>query len=176
MKTSNVHGPSVQGNSPVNTKPVAKPKAEGGKKTVDDVLDSLRAMMPGWVISTSTADWGEGFRNIQIDREILQEMADDPEAMEKYSALILDLENTVPALEKWGQENPGQSIEFGISLDEFGNASALAVIKTLMGVEKRTTFDLPGDRSSWAEIIRTRLDALNEGQVEDSNGSKSWIV
>ena len=46
-------------------------QTQNGRRTADDVLASLREMMPGWNISTSTADWGEGFRNIQIDRDIL---------------------------------------------------------------------------------------------------------
>ena len=176
MTMANINGPSALGSSPVSARQITQPNTENGRKTVDDVLDSLRKMMPGWTISTSTADWGEGFRNIQIDREILQEMADDPKAMEKYSALLLDLENAVPALEQWGQENPGQSIEFGLSLDAKGNISALAVVKTLMGIDKHTAFDLPRDTSSWAEVIREKLDALNQGQVEDVYGSKSWIA
>jgi len=176
MTTTNLSGLSSLGKTPVGGVQITKHKTESGKKTVDDVLESLRAMMPGWTISTSTADWSEGFRNIQIDRDILQEMADDPEAMEKYSAMIRDLEGTVPELEKWGRENPGQSLEFGLSLDSEGNISALAVVRTLMGIEKSTAFSLPHDKSSWAQIIRDRLDALNTGQVEDIAGSRTWVV
>ena len=176
MTMSNIGELSPSGVYSPRAKQSVENKPEGGKKTVDDVLASLREMMPGWTISTSTADWGEGFRNIQIDREILQEMADDPRAMEKYKSLILDLEKTAPELEKWGQENPGQSLELGILIDANGNISAMAVIKSLMGVEKRTIFDLPDDRSSWADIIREKLEALNLGQVEDEFGSRSWIA
>jgi len=176
MTMAIINGASALGSSPVSARQITPHKTDGGRKTVDDVLDSLRKMMPGWTISTSTADWGEGFRNIQIDRDILQEMADNPKAMEKYSALIRGFEDTVPALEKWGKENPGQSVEIGFSFDEKGNVSALAVIKTLMGIEKRTAFNLPSDKSSWAEIICAKLDALNKGQVEDINGAKSWVA
>jgi len=176
MTMANLSGLSTPGSSPVSTRKIDQNKPEGGKKTIDDVLASLREMMPGWTISTSTADWGEGFRNIQIDREILQQMADDPKAMEKYSALIRDFENSVSEVEKWGRENPGQSIEIGFSIDSKGNVAALAVVRTLMGVEKRTAFDLPQDRKTWADIIRDRLEALSKGQVDDATGSKSWIA
>jgi len=173
---ANINGPSAFGSSPVMARHIAPNKAEGGKKTADDVLAYLREMMPGWTITTSSADWGEGFRNIEIDREILQRMANDPKEMEKYKALILGLESTVQTLEKWGEDNPGKSIELGVSFDAQGNVSAMAVIKTLMGTEQRTAFDLPGDKTSWAEIIRERLEALNQQQIEDASGSKSWIA
>jgi len=176
MAMTNINGLSALGSAPVRAKQNVENKPETGKKTVNDVLESLRKMMPGWTISTSTADWGEGFRNIQIDRDLLQEMADDPRAMEKYSALIRGFEDTVSELERWGQENPGQSIELGMSIDEMGNITALAIVKTLLGIEKSTSFELPGDKSSWAEIIREKLDALSKGQVEDIYGSKSWIA
>ena len=176
MTMANISTLSTVGSAPARARQVAENKPEGGKKTADDVLASLREMMPGWTITTNSADWGEGFRNIEIDRSILQRMADDPREMEKYKALILDLENSVTELEKWGQENPDQSIVLGITMDANGNVKALAVIKTLMGIEKRTEFELPSDRQTWAEIIRERLDALNQGQVEDVYGSKSWIA
>ena len=176
MTMSNISGPSFLASSAVKAKQPVDNKPEGGKKTVDDVLAHLRELMPGWTISTSTADWGEGFRNIQIDREILQAMADDPREMEKYKSMILDFENSVPDLEKWMQENPGQSIVFELSLNGKGGVTSLSVVQTLLGVEKRTVFDLPDDKTSWADLIRQKLDALNQGQVEDAFGSKSWIT
>jgi hypothetical protein len=132
--------------------------------------------MPGWTISTSTADWGEGFRNIQIDREILQRMADDPKEMEKYKSLILDLENAASALEKWSQENPGQSIIFELSLDAKGELTSLSIVKTLMGTETRSVFELPEEKSSWIEFIKQKLETINQGKVEDAYGSKSWVT
>jgi len=176
MNTSNIGGPSAAAGSAVNAKQAVNNKTEGGKKTVDDVLATLRELMPGWTISTSTADWGEGFRNIQIDREILQRMADDPKEMEKYKSLILDLENAASALEKWSQENPGQSVIFELSLDAKGEVTSLSIVKTLMGAETRSVFELPEEKSSWIEFIQQRLEAIAQGQVEDADGSKSWVT
>ena len=176
MTMASLRGASAPESAPVRAKKADGSRPEGSIKTADDVLSYLREMMPGWTITTSSADWSEGFRNIEIDREILQLMADDPREMEKYKSLILALENTIPELEKWGLENPGQSIELGISLDAQGNVTALAVVRTLMGTEIRTSFDLPGDKSSWAEHIRQKLEALSQGKVEDANGTMSWIV
>jgi hypothetical protein len=176
MTTANISGFSNQASAAINSNKAVGSKAEGGKRTVDDVLATLREMMPGWTISTSTADWGEGFRNIQIDREILQRMADDPKEMEKYKALILDLENSVEALEKWGQENPGQSIIFELSLDAKGDVTSMSIVKTLMGVETRSVFELPEEKALWGDIIRQRLEAIAQGQVEDEFGSKSWLT
>ena len=176
MAISNISGSSAQASSAVKTKQNVENKPAGGKKTVDDVLATLRELMPGWTISTTTADWGEGFRNIQIDREILQRMADDPREMEKYKNMILDFENSVSDLEKWAQENPGQSIIFELSLDDKGGINSLSVVRTLMGVESRTVFELPEDRSSWADLIRQKIDALQQSKVEDAFGSSSWIT
>jgi len=175
MNTSNISG-QTSTSSAVNAKHAVSNKSEGGKKTVDDVLATLRELMPGWTISTSTADWGEGFRNIQIDREILQRMADDPKEMEKYKSLILDLENAASALEKWSQENPGQSIIFELSVDAKGEVTSLSIVKVLMGAETRSVFDLPEEKSSWIDFIQKRLEAITQGQVEDEYGSKSWVT
>jgi len=175
MSMTNIGGSPVQASSSVNSKQPVSNKNEGGKKTVDDVLATLRELMPGWTISTTTTGWGEGFRNLQIDRDILQRMADDPKEMEKYKTLILGFESMVEDLEKWGRENPGQSLVFEVSLDDKG-AMSMSVVKTLMGVETRTEFELPEDRQSWVEIIRERVDALLQGQVEDASGAKSWIT
>jgi hypothetical protein len=144
--------------------------------STNDVLESLRQMMPGWTISTSSNDWGEGFRNIEICHDILREMAEDPSAMKKYKALLLDFEDAVPALEEWSLQNEGQSIQFGISIDSAGNISSLAVIRTLMGAETRTVFDLPDGKSSWTEVIMQKLGALNSGNTEGSDSAVSWIA
>ena len=176
MSMTNISGSQTQASSSISSKQPVTGKNEGGKKSTDDVLAALREMMPGWNISTSTADWGEGFRNIQIDREILQRMADDPKEFEKYKSLIQGFESMVDDLEKWGRENPGQSIVFEISFDNKGGVTSMSIVKTLMGVETRTEFELPEDRKSWADIIRQRVDDLLQGQVEDASGAKSWIT
>jgi len=176
VSTTNVSGSPAHASSSINSKQPVNNKQEGGKKSVDDVLATLRDMMPGWTISTSKADWGEGFRNIQIDRDILQRMADNPKEMEKYKALILGFEDMVDDLEKWGRENPGQSIVFEISLNSKDGITSMSIVKTLMGIETRTEFDLPEDRLSWADFIRQRVDAFLQGQVEDTSGAKSWVI
>jgi len=175
VTTSNINGVSTHASSILRVKKAEETKSDSGKKTIDDVLEELREMMPGWVISSSTADWGEGFRNIQIDRDILQSMADDPRQMEKYKNLILDLKNSVPDLEKWTEDNPGKTLIFELTLDSKGKA-AMSIVETLMGVEKRTAFGLPDDRTLWAELIRKKFDELGQGQIEDVNGNRSWIA
>ena len=175
MSMTNISGSSTQASSSVNSKPPVS-NNPGGKKSVDDVLATLRELMPGWTISTTTTDWGEGFRNIQIDRDILQRMADDPNEMEKYKSLILGFENMVEDLERWGNENPGQSLIFQITLDNKDGVTSMSIVKTLMGIETRTEFELPEDRLSWVDFIRQRVDALLQGQVEDASGAKSWVT
>jgi len=44
------------------------------------------------------------------------------------------------------------------------------------GIEARTEFRLPDDRLSWADIILQKVDALLQGQVEDTSGTKSWLT
>jgi len=173
---TNISGAPAHASSSVNSKqPVSK--HDGGKKSVDDVLASLRDLMPGWTISTSTADWGDGFRNIQIDPAILERMANDPKEFEKYKALILSFEDMVEDLEKWGSENPGQSLVFQISSNSEDETVSMSIVKTMLdGIESRTEFNLTGDRQSWADIIRERVEALLQGQVEDVTGAKSWLT
>ena len=136
------------------------------KKTADDVLASLREMMPGWTISTTTSDWGEGFKNIQIDREILDRMANDPAEMKRVSSMIQGFESAVPELEKWQEQNPGQSLVLSLMLDEHGNTTGTATIKTLLGAESNTTFD-PSE-PSWLENLMKQLNTPVQGQ--------SWTV
>ena len=176
MTTANIDGHSALRNSPISAKQVAPQKTETDKKTVDDVLDSLRKMMLGWTISTSTADWGEGVRNIQIDQDILERMANDPREMERVKSLIREFESAASELEQWKQQNPGQSFEIGISLDTDGNARALIALKTLMGDERSTAFDLPNDRTTWADFMRQTLDALNQGKIGDVSESRNWTA
>jgi len=177
MSTSNITGAPAQASSSVNTKQPVSNKNDGGKKSVDDVLNSLRDLMPGWTISTTTADWGEGFRNLQIDPAILERMANDPKEFEKYKALILSFEDMVEDLEKWGSENPGQSLVFQVSLNSEDGTTSMSIVRTMLdGIETRTEFNMPEDRQSWADIIRERVDALLQGQVEDTSGAKSWLT
>jgi len=176
MSTSNISGPSNPASSNVKSGHKIESKPASGKKSVDDVLATLREMMPGWTISTSTSDWGEGFRNIQIDRDILQRMADDPKEMEKYVNLIKSFEEKVPELEKWAQDNPGQSLVFQFSVNSNGDITSMSIMKTLLGVETRTVFDLPEDKSLWSDLIQQKLNELIQGQVDETTGSKSWIV
>ena len=175
MSIVDLGGLSVSESAYRRARQIVESKPEGGRKSANDVLASLRQMMPGWNISTSSSNWGEGFRNIEIDSGILNRMAEDPETMIRYKALILDLEDTVPALEAWAQQNEGPPLNFGITIDANGNSRALAIVKTLMGSEMRTTFDLPNDRPSWAALISQKLEALIQGQAEDVDGSRSWL-
>jgi len=173
---TNISGSSAQASSSVSAKQPVSNASDGGKKSVDDVLASLRDLMPGWTISSSTADWGPGYRNLQIDRDILQRMADDPKEFEKYKTLIMGFESMVEDMEKWGRDNPGQSLVFQISVDDASGVTSMSIVKTLMGVETRTEFDLPEDIQSWIDIIRDRVESLMQGQVEDVTGAKSWVT
>ena len=176
MNTIRLGGLSVSESSYKKATAIVESKPQTGKMTTEDVLDSLRQMMPGWNISTSSDNWGEGFRNIEISRDILKEMAEDPAAMKKYKALLLDLEDTVPALEEWARQNEGQSIEFGITIDAGGNVTSLAVVRTLLGSEARTFFDLSDDKLSWSETVIQKLDALTKGDTDKADGSISWLA
>jgi len=145
------------------------------RRTADDVLASLREMMPGWNISTSTADWGEGFRNIQIDRDILERMANDPAEMERVTSMIREFESAVPELERWQEENPGQSLIINMMLDENGNTSMSASIRTLLGVETSTPFDM--SQPSWLEDLMKQLGSMSQGHgATGDDQSRSWTV
>ena len=50
MSTTNISGAPAQASSMVNSKNTVSNKNDGGKKSVDDVLATLRELMPGWTI------------------------------------------------------------------------------------------------------------------------------
>jgi len=147
----------------------------GERKTASDVLNMIREAKPGWVVDTHSGNWGEGVRNLQIGQSILQRMADDPEAFVQYKAFILDLEYVADELEAWQEENPGYSLQFNFNLAEQQNAQAVATIRTLLGTEASTTFELSGDRASWSDLVSQKLDNLREGRAEEADGSRSWV-
>ena len=179
MSIVNLKGLAVSENSYRRARQIVeeKQKPEGGRKSANEVLSSLRNMMPGWTITTNARDWGNGMRNIEISESILDRMAEDPEAMVRFKALILDLEDKVPELEEWAQQNYGRTLEFGITWDPDGSSTrAMGIVRTLMGADIRTNFELSNsDTTTWADMIRQKLEALSEGQVQDADGSRSWI-
>jgi len=179
MSIINLAGLSVSENSYRRARAIVEKKRENSKdgkpvkKTAEDVLASIRQMKPGWTVSTTDSEWGPGARNLQIGTGILERMAEDPEAMIRYKALILDLEELVPQIEEWKEQNEGKELDLKITVDENG-VRAMAKVRTLLGAEMNTSFKLPTDGTSWADLIRQKLDALSEGQTEDADGSKSW--
>jgi len=144
---------------------------QSGNMTYQDVLATLRNMLPGWTISTTTADWGEGFRNIQIDRNLLERMAADPAEMERVMGIIRDFEELVPQLEQWAEQNPGQSFIMSFMLDADGNVAGLATIRTLLGVDNVTSIDLTGDSTTWLDSMREAIEAMTQPQE-----SRSWTA
>ena len=175
MSIVSLGGLSVSESSYHKARKIVENKPAGVKKSADDVLASLRQMMPGWNISTSSSNWSEGFRNIEICSNILNRMAEDPDSMIRYKALILDLEDAIPALEELAEQKGGNALEFGIVIDPNGGIKAMGIIRTLMGEDIRTVFDLPTDQTSWQGLIQQKLDALRQGQVEEADGSRSWL-
>ena len=173
----NLSGLSVSESSYRRARQIVENKQQqGGKKTADSVLASIRQMKPGWVVDTHSGNWRPGVRNLEISPNVLSRMAEDPEVMVKYKAMILDLEDLVPELEEWAQQNEGKSLEFKITLDANGMSKAVGIVRTLMGGEMRTTFELPNnERATWSDLIRQKLDSLVEGRAEDANGERSWV-
>lgn len=141
----------------------------GGGKTAQDVLDMLREMMPGWVIATGNGDWQPGFRNIQIDHEILERMANDPAEMERVMDIISGFEELVPQLEQWAEENTGKSLILRFLIDDDGNLTGLASIRTLLGLEGSADFDLSGDRTLWIENMFEIVGVLTQD-------SRNWTA
>lgn len=179
MSIINLVGLSVSESSYRRARQIVESQPEGNRKSADDVLASLRQMMPGWNITTCASEWGSGSRNIEISQSILERMAEDPDAMIRYKALVLDLDEAAPALEEWKQQNPGKLLEFDLTMDENG-IRALAIVRTLMGEEvSRTSFELSDDRPTWAELIRQKLEAIDEARgespAEPAEESRSWL-
>ena len=175
MSIVNLNGLSVSENSLRRARKIVENKPQNGRKSIDDVLASLRQMKPGWNISMSSADWGEGFRNIEIGSGVLNRMAECSETMVRYKALILDLEDVVPELEEWAENNEGESLQFRIILDGNGITKAEGLVRTLLGGEKRTTFELNTNANSWSSLIQQKLEALQQGRAENAEGERSWL-
>ena len=174
MSVINLGGLSVSESSYRRARKIVENNNE--KKTAKDVLASLRQMKPGWnIYDSASGNWGAGFRNLEICPRILNRMAEDPEAMVKYKALILDLEDAIPALEEWAEQNGGKSLEFRFMLDTNGTTKAKGIVRNLMGGEMSTTFNLSNDRLTWADLISQKIEALNEGRSEGADGSNSWL-
>ena len=173
MSIINLTGLAVSESSYRRARQIVNDKPEG-RKTGADVLASLRAMMPGWTITTCESEWGTGGRNVEISQSLLERMAEDADAMVRYKALLLDLEVVAPEIEAWKQENPGQYLEFGLEIHQEG-VRAMAMIRTLLGGETRTTFELTGESPTWGDLIRQKLNSLSEGQVYDAEGNRSWV-
>ena len=146
----------------------------GARKTANDVLSSIREMKPGWNVGTTTANWGEGVRNLQISQSVLQRMADDPEAMVEFKAFILDLEYVAQEMEAWQEENPGYSLQVNFNLAEQQTLQATMTIRTLLGAETRSNMELSGERTTWADTINEKLNQMREGRSEEADGSRSW--
>ena len=172
MGIINLNGLSVTESSYRRARQIVEDRPQA-RKSSSEVLDSLRQMMPGWTITTSASEWGNGARNIEISQRTLERMAEDPDAMVRYKALILDLDDAVPALEEWKRQNPGQYIEFGLMFNN-DNIQGRGMVRTLLGGEAETVFDLPANNMSlWANLIMQKLDSLAEGQVTDAEGTRS---
>jgi len=172
MAMVNLNGLSVTESSYRRARQIADERPNA-RKSASEVLDSLRQMMPGWNITTSASDWGEGARNIEISQRTLELMARDPEAFVRYKALVLDLEDAVPALEEWKTQNPGKHLEFGLMFEN-DTFRGKGIVRTLIGGETESTFELPSQKSLWAELITQKLNALADGQTESPDGSRSW--
>jgi len=175
MSIMNLSGLSVTESSYRRARQIVDERPSGTRKSGSEVLASLRQMMPGWTITTSASQWGNGARNIEISERTLERMGEDPEAMVRYKALILDLDDAVPAIEEWKRENPGRYFEFGLMFDN-DTVRGNGMVRTLLGGEAQETFDLTStDVSLWANLIRQKLDSLAVGQVTDTEGTRSWL-
>ena len=178
MSVVNMGAFSVSQASYKRARAAVENRPTGARKTANDVLASLREMKPNWVISDRTTyAWGEGFRNLSICRNVLQRMADDPEAAVRYKALIFDLEDMIPKLEEWERENPDseKGMTFNLSLDLDGSVRAMAIVRTLLGGETRTEFGLNNEnKTSWQDLITQKLSSLREGRGQEADGSSSW--
>ncbi|MCL2356249.1 MAG: hypothetical protein FWC70_03675 [Defluviitaleaceae bacterium] len=179
MSIVNLSGLTVTEGSYRRARQIVDERSQENRKTGSEVLASLREMMPGWTITTCASQWGNGARNLEISERTLERMAQDPEAMVRYKALVLDLEDAVPALEEWKRENPGQYFEFGLMFDN-ENIRGSGLVRTLLGGETRETFDLPeNEMSLWADLIRQKLDSLSQTNADNaadtSNTTRSWM-
>ena len=147
-----------------------------GKMTADDVLQSLRDMMPGWTITTDSKDWAEGTRNIEISQATLNKMAKNPKAMEKYKNLILNLKEVAPKMDEWTKEN-GKAFDLNIGFDSNGNTTASLLLKAMSGAESKAVLTLPNDNpSGWCDLIVQELNKMTLNMLNNPNSKRSWLA
>jgi len=137
-----------------------EPDVPEAVKTTQDILAYLREMMPGWVIAYEHGGWAPGFRNLKIEYELLQLMAECPEVKEKVKAIILGFEYLVPKLEEWERQNRERMLSVSITRDADGNFMGLVSIMSSSGEESSLPFELSEDWRQWYYIMIEKLEAL----------------
>ena len=174
MGVINVAGTQVSQASYKKARSIAANKDENRSK--QSVLASIRQMMPGWNVSTNPAELrGNGMRNLEIAPDVLERMAEDPEELVRFKAIILDLEDVVQELEEHVAENPSLAeMVLQIIIDADGNMTARGTARTQDGVQRSREFDLSDrDLPSWAELMRKHLEDLRERNSEE-DGTSNW--
>jgi hypothetical protein len=141
----------------------AEPNVPEAVKTTQDILAYLREMMPGWVIAYEHGGWAPGFRNLKIEYELLQLMAECPEIKEKVKEIIRGFEYLVPKLEEWERQNRETALSISIMRDADGNFMGLVT----MGDESSLPFELSEDWRQWYYIMIEKLEALRLGKKSE---------
>ena len=178
MSVVNISGTAVSQASYKKARGLAADKKESGAtKSASSVMESIRQMMPGWNVSTNPAELrGNGMRNLEIAPSVLERMAEDPEELVRFKAIILDLEQVVQELEhSFTDENDVNKLILQIIVDADGNISARGAARTSDGAIRRREFDMSErDLPSWAELLRKHMDDMRSGN-EEEDGTRSWL-
>ncbi|MCL2249429.1 MAG: hypothetical protein FWC13_09170 [Oscillospiraceae bacterium] len=135
-----------------------EPDVPEAVKTTQDILAYLREMMPGWVIAYEDGGWAPGFRNLKIEYELLQLMAECPEIKKKVKEIIRGFEYLVPKLEEWHAQNQERMLNISITRDANGNFMGLVSIGDSDGLP----FELSEDWRQWYYIMIEKLEALRQ--------------
>jgi len=127
-------------------------------------------------------------RSLTIHPSVLQRMADDPDMMIRYTALVLDMEEAATNFERMVSSIPGARLVshgYTINADGFIN-SVTSIQLPSIGGQNQSSFELPEDeeeRYTWAELMRQHLESLlsengeyQTQRLEIENATRTWLA
>ena len=147
----NANGSYVSEASYLRARRIVADRADGSINCKNDVLASLREMVPRWNITTITAPFhGTGHFNMGIHPDMLSRAANDPDELIRLKALMLDADKM--------RIIPGKADVSGMIIYADGGGSAWGKT-TSNGEETSATVRIPRNRSQeWAEILLEKLE------------------
>jgi hypothetical protein len=153
MNMVQINGQNHSKASYLRARQIVNNKPEGSIVTKNDVLASIKNIMPGWNVSAVAAPFqGNGPFNIAIHPDVLQRAANDPEALVELKTRVLDTF-------KFAAPLPAGAEARGVVIGADGGGRGWIRGKSGNGETQRAVTDLPRNRpEDWTEILLKKLE------------------